>query len=65
VKVKEIGRRAYITAHAVIPEGPKTGLCEGVGTLVFKAISFKKNLVAMKLYDGAAKQRSLRWSPLP
>jgi hypothetical protein len=66
VKVKEVGRRAYITARAVIPpeEGPKGSSCEGVGTTISKAISFRRNLIAMELYDGVSKPPSLRWSPL-
>ncbi len=65
VEVKESGRRAYITAHAVTPpEEPKGGLCEGVGTFISKSISFKRNLIAMELYDGVTKPPSLRWSPL-
>ena len=65
VEVKEVGRRAYITAHAgLAPELPKGSLCEGVDTGISKAISFKHNLVAMELFDGMTKPPALRWSPL-
>lgn len=65
VEVKEVGRRAYITAHAVLaPELPKGSLCEGVDTGISKPIRFKHNLVAMELFDGMTKPPALRWSPL-
>jgi hypothetical protein len=66
VEVKEVGRRAYITAHAVLPpELPKGSLCEGVDTGISRPVSFKRNLVAMELFDGVTKPPTLRWSPLP
>lgn len=65
VEVKEVGRRAYITAHAVLPpELSKGSLCEGVDTGISRPISFKRNLVAMELFDVVTKPPALRWSPL-